>query len=344
LAFPFQIFEREIPVPLGVTLELTYRCNLRCIHCYVQNSVSRELSLNEWKKIIERLRENGIIFLTFTGGEPFIRNDAIKIMEFASQKDMALRIFTNGSLLTDEICERLKDLKILEVEMSIYGDENVHDSITGVNGSFKRLLKSLEILRRNGMKVNLKMVVMKGNQKEIEKVHRIGDTFGSKAYFDFFITPKDDGDMSPTRLRLNRNELIRALKIVKTIFSTCSVKDYEEFKNRKYLCGAGINFFNINPEGIVSPCLQLRIPCGNIIKDDFEKIWNGKEMMNIRRILRNLNQKCSGCSYSDFCHYCIGINLLENESFQNPSKYSCLLAKVRSNLYNNKKLKKERAE
>jgi len=122
--------------------------------------------LNEWKKIIEVLRGKGVLFLTFTGGEPFIRNDAIKIMEFASQKDMALRIFTNGSLLSYEICERLKDLKILEVEMSIYGDENVHDSITGVNGSFKRLLKSLELLRKNGMKVNLKMVVMKRNKKE----------------------------------------------------------------------------------------------------------------------------------------------------------------------------------
>jgi len=183
---------------------------------------------------------------------------------------------------------------------------------------------------------------MKGNQKDIEKVHRIGETFGSKAYFDFFITPKDDGDMSPTRLRLNRNELIRALKIVKAIFSTCSVKDYEEFKNRKYLCGAGINFFNINPEGIVSPCLQLRIPCGNIIKDDFEKIWNGKEMRKIRDVLKKLNQKCDGCLYSDFCHYCIGVNLLECKNFQSPSKYSCVLAKVRRDLYNKEKIKGEK--
>jgi len=342
LTFPFQILKKEGPLPVGVTAELTYRCNLRCIHCYVQNSIFRELSLKEWKKIIEVLRGKGVLFITFTGGEPFIRNDAIKIMEFASQKDMALRIFTNGSLLSYEICERLKDLKILEVEMSIYGDENVHDSITGVNGSFKRLLKSLELLRKNGLKVNLKMVVMKRNKKDIEKVNRIGETFGSKAYFDFFITPKDDGDMSPTRLRLNRNELIGALKIVKAIFSTCSVKDYEEFKNRKYLCGAGINFFNINPEGIVSPCLQLRIPCGNIIKDDFEKIWNGKEMKKIRGILKKLNQKCDGCLYSDFCHYCIGVNLLECKNFQSPSKYSCVLAKVRRDLYNKEKIKGEK--
>jgi len=273
-----------------------------------------------------------------------VRKDAIKIMEFASEKDMALRIFTNGTLLSREICKRLKNLKILEVEMSIYGDEKEHDSITGVKGSFKRLLNSLEVLRKEGHRVNLKMVVMKGNQKDIEKVNRIGETFGSKTYFDFFVTPKDDGDMSPTLLRLNRNELFRALKIVKNIFSPCPVKEYEEYKERKYLCGAGINFFNINPQGIVSPCLQLRIPCGNMLQDDFEKIWNGKEMRNIRRILKKLNQKCAGCSYSDFCHYCIGINFLENGSFQNPSKYSCLLAKSKSDLYNYEKTKKEKTK
>jgi len=342
LSFPFKILKEEIPFPIGATAELTYRCNLKCIHCYVQNSCYKELGFEEWKSAIEVLRKKEILFLTFTGGEPFIRKDAIKIMEFASEKDMALRIFTNGTLITEEICRRLKNLKILEVEMSIYGDENVHDSITGEKGSFKRLLNSLELLRKRGLKVNLKMVVMKGNQKDIEKVNKIGESFGSKTYFDFFITPRDDGDISPTLLRLNRNELFRALKTVKNIFNSCSVKDYEELKNRKYLCSAGVNFFNINPQGIVSPCIQLRIPCGNIIKDDFEEIWNGKQMKEIRSVLKKLNQKCGGCLYLDFCHYCIGVNLLENKSFQNPSKYSCLLAKVRMDLYNKENFKGEK--
>ncbi len=334
MSFPYKILDQEIPVPIGATVELTYRCNLKCIHCYVQNHYYSELGFEEWKKVIEVLRKNGVIFLTFTGGEPFLRKDAIKIMEFASEKDIALRIFTNGSFLNENISRRLQKLKILEVEMSIYGDERVHDSITGEKGSFKKLLKSLELLRKRGIKVNLKMVVMKQNKEEIEKANKIGEVFGSKTYFDFFITPADNGDMAPTSLRLNEDELLEALRVVREIFSTCEQIPNEKIENRRYLCGAGVNFFNIDPQGTVSPCIQLRIPCGNIIQQNFENIWNGKEIKKVRRLLRKLVKKCEGCPSVDFCHYCVGINFLENKNFQQPSKYSCMLANARRKVYN----------
>lgn len=337
----YNILKKERPFPIGATLELTYRCNLKCIHCYVRNSSSEEMSLKDWKRAIEVLRKNGILSLTFTGGEPFVRKDAVEIMEFASDKDIALRIFTNGSLLNKEILKRINQMKILEVEMSIYGKEAVHDSITGEKGAFRRLLSSLKILRENGLTVNLKMVVMKKNWKEIERVKEIGEFYGSKTYFDFFITPRDNGDMVPTLLRLKRDELLKSMRLIKNNFETCETKS-NDVKNKKYLCGAGVNFFNINPQGIVSPCIQLRIPCGNIISNNFEEIWNGKKMKEIRRVLKKLVQKCEGCKSADFCHYCIGVNLIENKDFRKASKYSCILANARRDLYNEEKFKGEK--
>ncbi len=111
------------PLPIGVTAELTYRCNLRCIHCYCTNSISKELTLNEWKRAIDILKSWGTVFITFTGGEPLLREDLLQIMRYASKNGMALRLFTNGTLINEKIADHLKDMNLLEVEVSIQGDK-----------------------------------------------------------------------------------------------------------------------------------------------------------------------------------------------------------------------------
>lgn len=303
------------------------------------NTVSREIDLKGWKRIITILRDEGVLFLTLTGGEPLIRDDFMKIAEFASRKGMALRIFTNGTLLDGEAVKRLKDLNLVEVEISLHGSEEVHDFITGEKGAFRKVIRSIDFLREEEIKVNLKMCVMKPNFQEIGKVYEMGRERGAQAFFDFFITPRDNGDRTPLSLRLDEKEIISSLNELKGLFSECG--EGKGVERRRYLCGAGVNFFNISPSGDVFPCIQLRIPCGNILEHPFKKIWYGKNMRNVRKLLMEFSSKCRGCSYADFCHFCIGINMLENGSFSSPSKYSCLLAKVRKDIYNKKNLEEK---
>jgi len=149
--------------PRSVNWEITHRCNLKCIHCLIplkERGVKKdvELTAEQIKEILYELQNLGTYEILFTGGEPFIRRDFTEIVAFASSMGFRLSINTNATLITDEIINVLKELNIYHLTVSVYGDEETHDKITGVKGSYKLMDENVRKMADCGMNVQLHFI------------------------------------------------------------------------------------------------------------------------------------------------------------------------------------------
>src|SRR5690348_12760981 len=121
----------ELGVPLSVQLDVTYRCNERCVHCYLDHDDHGEMSTAEITGILDQLAEAGTFFLTLSGGEVLMRRDFFQILEHARRLMFNVRIKTNGVMIGTEEARRLRALAVEQVQISIYSHRpQVHDAIT----------------------------------------------------------------------------------------------------------------------------------------------------------------------------------------------------------------------
>ncbi|MFH1074494.1 MAG: radical SAM protein [Candidatus Firestonebacteria bacterium] len=355
-------------IPAWSMVELTYRCNLKCSHCYIPREASKagkankaikaikareegeveqrckyltlnslrnpprwELTTKEVKCILDQLAEAGNLFLAFTGGEIFLRKDVFEILEYAVEKRFAVTVLTNTTLLTSSDIKKLKALKIHEISTSIYSlKAGVHDKITGVKGSFAKVMKALKEIKKAGISLRIKTPLMKSNFSEKRAITVFARKNGFKMLFDPVISPKNDGSAENTEGKIGTEVLERIVKQYCTGWKY-SKKDLE----RDFICSAGKNFVTVNPVGEVLSCLQIPLSAGSLRKKSFKEIWQNSAVLNkIRKMkLKNLKE-CAHCEDMRYCNRCPGLALLENGSLYNKSTSACEIAAIRSRYCN----------
>lgn len=316
-------------IPLMCVFELTQNCNLKCKHCYISRSNFNQpaaLSTIQIKKILKQLAKAGSLHLVFTGGEIFLRPDIIELCSIARKLQFDLRIFTNGTLIDDEKAYKLSQMNLSGIEISLYGKEKTHDFITGVPGSYKKTLNAVKLLNKFKLPLTVKCPLMKLNFKDYKWIKRFAAKHKINYRFDAVIAPKDSGDKSILKYRLNDFQLKKVLKNHK--FSKTMLD-----KNRQIAdlsCSAGHNLICIGSDGTVYPCLQLRLPLGNIKKTNLSKIWSkfNQKLTKYRQISFSDLSKCCKCVYSVICQRCPGLALLEDGDLLSASKISCKIAKI----------------
>jgi 12,18-didecarboxysiroheme deacetylase len=153
-----------------VVWNITRRCNLRCVHCYSHSedrTYAGELSLDEGKALIDDLAAFGCPVMLFSGGEPLIRPDILELIRYATEKGMRAVISTNGTLITRPLAEKLKDIGLSYVGISLDGLEDVHDKFRGIPGTFARVMNAIGHCQDLGLKVGLRFTVNKRNVQDI---------------------------------------------------------------------------------------------------------------------------------------------------------------------------------
>ena len=314
-------------IPFTVHWELTNRCNLKCVHCYIVPQKSKkELSKNEIKSILDQLADVGALYLIFSGGEIFLRKDFFDISHYARKKGFALRLLTNGTLITSEIADEIKNIQPLSVEISLYGiDKNVHENITKVPGSYEKTIQAIKFLKEKKIKTVIKCPLMKQNITEFEKLKVFAEKLKIGFVYDIVIVPKDNGSFSPLRYRLTKKQLERFLAR-NFKFSSKRIK---KFKKDEPLCSAGINTVCISSYGDVFPCVGLKKICpGNLRKKSFEQLWNSSVFEKFREITSSDLYKCKSCKLFSYCDRCSGLSLLEDGDLLGCSKVARNIAKV----------------
>ncbi|MGD8535050.1 MAG: radical SAM protein [Candidatus Aminicenantes bacterium] len=175
---------------LHESLILTWECNLHCLHCRPYLPPNGTLSLNDVKEHLDSLAKKGTLFLHLTGGEPLIHKDFWKIVSYANQKNFALILHTNGTLITPEFGERLKNFNFLQVSLTVLGgNAQTHDSLTGVKGSFEKTVHALKIMKEKGLDVVLSTTKLSDNQDEIPEMERLANNHGATLKIIPYQTP-----------------------------------------------------------------------------------------------------------------------------------------------------------
>src|SRR5882672_206267 len=125
----------SLGIPFSAHLDLTYRCNERCEHCYLEHDDKGEMSTVEIKDLLDQLQEAGVFLLTLSGGEALLRPDCFEIIERARELLFNVKLKTNAILIKEKEAQRLRALGVQQVQISIYSDRpEVHDGITKVRG------------------------------------------------------------------------------------------------------------------------------------------------------------------------------------------------------------------
>ncbi len=161
-----------------VVWNVTQRCNLKCVHCYSRSEdrkYSNELSTDEGIQLLDDLAGFGSPVVLFSGGEPLIRPDILKLIQHATVSGMRAVLSTNGTLIDESIATKLKDIGLSYVGISLDGLQKVHDSFRGVDGTFERVLRAINNCKAAGLKVGLRFTINKRNFQEIDGIFDLVD-------------------------------------------------------------------------------------------------------------------------------------------------------------------------
>ena len=319
---------RRLGVPFDVHLDVTYRCNERCLHCYLDHASPDEMSSLELRGLLEQMARAGVFFLTFSGGEPLLRTDIFEILAEARALGFCIKLKTNAVLIGAPEADRICSLGLNEVHVSIYSHHaKAHDAVTGVPGSFDRSLQAVRLLRSRGQKVVLVHIVTRLAPSDHPSVRAMALELGAGFRCDPTITPKMDGDRSTLDLNVPPLELVRLMT------NPDYVGDVEEFcappalpddaALNNILCGAGHNHCYIAPHGDLYPCVQLTVACGNVRSRPFLDIWRDSPQMREVRSLRVRDLPvCAACSHVTKCSRCPGLARMAGD-LRGPSVQDC---------------------
>ncbi|MFB0533514.1 MAG: radical SAM protein [Anaerolineae bacterium] len=333
-------------VPLHVMLEVTNHCNLWCRHCYISDRPPKgELTLDEFKDILDQLAAEGTLFLTFSGGEPLVRQDFFQIAAYVREKEFSFTLFSNGTLITPEVADRLQELCPQRAEISLLGGRaSTHDGITQVKGSFDRALRGARLLIERGGKVQLKTTWMQENVEEAEQILSLVDEMGASFRGASLVIHRRDGSAETADLRATPDQL-RAMaqrsydrNPDEKRIPPAPVPLTEEQKQHMSPCGAGQTSCRIDSYGNVYPCAAMDIVLGSLREETFATIWHGsEELKRIRAIHVSDLSECSSCDLFLRCNRCAGLVKMETGNLLGPSPQACEVAYAFEGFYQEKR-------
>jgi radical SAM protein with 4Fe4S-binding SPASM domain len=315
-------------IPIALHLDITWRCNERCEHCYLDHDGTGEMSTDEIKSVLKQLADVGTFFLSVSGGEPLMRRDCFEILEYARKLRFNVKLKTNAVMIGPKEAARIRELGIEQVQISLYSHRpEVHDAITKLPGSLRRTIKGIENLKAVGTKVSLTDVLMKYNHGDARAVKKMAEDLGVNFVLDPTITPMLSGDRSILSLGISHTQLVELMhqeEFVGNVAEYCApISEHGDDVLDGHSCSAGHSFAYISPFGDVYPCVQFPMPCGSVRKDSFSDIWFGssafKELRAVR--IRDLHT-CSSCTHTSYCSRCPGLAYMEGD-FRGPSSSDC---------------------
>ena len=338
--------------PLSVHFDLTYRCNERCVHCYLDHDDQGELTTAECLQVLDDLARSGALFLTFSGGEIFLRPDLYEILAAARRLHFDISLKTNALLVTPERAARLGELGVRRVQISVYSDiPAVHDAITKVPGSLRRTLAAIPILLQHGLQVKLACPLMRENLLAYRGVMALAEKLGVPYILDLTITPMMDGSSGPLAHRASVSSLLPVLQDARlqgckpqppsatarpeslwplgsAVSSGIESPAYQDLP-----CSAGHNSCYISPYGDVFPCVQLPQAAGNLRREKFDDIWyHAPQLERLRAIRESQLPVCSRCEIRSYCERCPGLALMEGGNLLGAYERACALAEEKARL------------
>ncbi len=327
-----------------IAWESTRNCNLNCIHCrsLANNSLQEHINTEQAFLLLRKVADFAKPVFVLSGGEPLLRKDIFEIAEYGSKLGLKMALATNGTLITDEICKKIKDSGIKVVALSLDGSSaEVHDDFRKQIGAFDGILRGIEILKKHGIDFIINSSFTKRNQHDIENTYKLAKSLGAKAWYMFIIVPtgrakelldelisKEDYEkILNWHYEVEQEEESMFLRPICApsyyrIFVEKSLKDKKTPKRRSPSfspggtkgCVAAQTIAYIDSKGDVYPCSYFPISAGNIFEKSMEEIWNS-DLFRSFRDFSLYEDRCGECEFVRICGGCRARALIYNGNY-----------------------------
>lgn len=327
------------PQLISFQIEITSRCNERCIHCYIPHeNKNTDIDPDLFYDILAQCKEMGVMDITLSGGEPMLHPHFLEFLHKAKEYDFSVTILSNLTLLNDAMISELKTTNLSGVQVSLYSmDADIHDFITQNSGSFNKTKKAILKLKENNIPVQISCPTMKQNKNSYADVAKWAASNGMRAYTDCILMARYDHttDNLKNRMTLNdmedvindiiENDIAYQNLIQKTDFTKLKTQNSGE----DILCSVGIMSLCMTADGNVFPCAGWQsCICGNLKQDSLKNIWkNSTQLQYLRNLRKKDLEECVHCLKKEFCSVCMARNANEN-SDGNPLKINKDFCKI----------------
>lgn len=322
--------------PKWIAWEITRRCNLRCVHCRSSSEMEiqghPDFSLDEAYRLIDDIVSYSQPVVVLSGGEPLTRKDVFEIAQYGTDKGLRMCLATNGTLVTDDICEKIKKAGIRIVSLSLDGaDETVHDDFRSQKGAFAGTINAARLFKKHGIEFIINSSFTKRNQEQIPQVYRLAKELGATAWYMFMIVPTGRGEEIMNEL-ITREDYDKILdwhydmekeEDLLLVRPTCAPHYYrvqlqrakeegEKVKRRTLKfstggskgCLAGQLICLIDVDGNVLPCSYFNLPAGNVREKSFKEIWENSDLFKDLRDFKKYKGRCGSCEFVNVCGGC----------------------------------------
>lgn len=311
------------PKLLSFQIELTSKCNERCIHCYIPHEDKLyNIDDNLYYSVIKQLKDIGIISISLSGGEPMLHPNFLEFLKYAQDSDFYVKVFTNLTLLNEEIIKQMKNNRT-SVYVSLYSMNEInHDAITQMKGSFNKTKSNILKLIENNIPVYINCPIMDYNKNDYNEVYKWAKDLNLEVRVDYDIMARCDLTTDNLEHRLKTKEMENIITNIldnnkenqKQIVSKELNKD-KEYTSDRDLCGACITSCCIDAKGNVYPCTGWNYNCGNLNETSLKDIWEkSPQMLYIRSLKRKDFKECIDCKDIDYCFMCMAKNANESKT------------------------------
>src|SRR4030043_584946 len=322
--------------PKWIAWEITRRCNLRCVHCRSASEFEvkghPDFSTDEAFRIIDDIVSYAKPVIVLSGGEPLVRKDVFEIAEYGSEKGLRMCLATNGTLVTDDICKKIKNSGIKIVSLSLDGSEEaVHDNFRNQKGAFGGTINAARLFKKYGIEFIINSSFTKRNQEEIPKIYKLAKKLGATAWYMFMIVPTGRGQEIMDELiskedyeeilewhyQMEKNEtdmLVRPtcaphyyrVRMQKAKEEGIKIQprtlSFSTGGGKGCICAQTIAF--IDSKGNLQPCSHFPVVAGNGKRQPFKEIWYHSELFESLRAFEKYKGRCGECEYLNVCGGC----------------------------------------
>ena len=306
--------------------ELTYRCNFKCPHCYVDVSpmAPKELTTGQVLSILDQMKAMGVWSVAFTGGEAMLRKDIFEILVHAKQCGFQTALLSNGYLIDATAARRLAAVNVNSVDITLNAlTPSVFDRLTGQTDSLGKVRKAIDLLIKNGIRTRIKSTGMVENREELVRIGKLARKLNIIYNLDTEILPCRGGSsVAVEKCSLSPEEAERCRReVYPEMFGGQGRKPWPRRKRGKmFCCGVGRSSFSITPYGEMNFCLEIDYPAHDIQRYGVATCWE-----KIKREVDRLNEApgfiCKSCDLSAHCGMCPGRSYIESGSFNKCSEY-----------------------
>lgn len=350
---------------LTATFELTARCNLQCKMCYLRHAANdrqakeKELTTEQWIRLAEEARDEGMLLLTLTGGEVLLREDFKILYEKLMNMGFLINILTNGTLIDKKFVDWIATIPPMRISMTLYGaSPETYKNVTGFAGGYDRVMHAVDYLMEKGIPIQLKTTMVKGNIDDFDQLHDYAIEKTGVLGVVNYISPSREGCLTdPAGNRLNPKELSqfeaymsernrRIVAEMKKNMNLTRIEDgvaefeqkmIEEIpsskkKNSAFTCPSGTCSAWVTWNGTLTPCGLMEKPETYPLLHGFKSAWEElkKKCMAVPEC-----HDCLKCEMKAYCEKCPARRLRETGYFDQAPAYLCQLAQERKELISN---------